>query len=100
MISPGLFIPPDSNPYALNRQSEFADLVGQLLKAAPREFLIAMAAGVEMESRTEQTPDGRDVFTIQTVPLVGTADLGDGRITVFTRERPNDRKSRGSVPSL
>jgi len=61
--------------------------VETLFKNASREFLIALAAGVEMEAKSEQTPDGRTVFTMTTVPLVGIADMGDGRTVVYTRER-------------
>ena len=62
-------------------------ILAELLETAPREFKLALAAGVEMEAKSEQTPDGRFVFTIATVPLVGIADMGDGRVILCTRER-------------
>ncbi len=85
MISPGLFIPPADNPYALKLGQ--TDLAPLLLTQASREFKLALAAGVEMRSKTEHKPDGRVVFTIETVPLVGIAELGDGRVRVYTKPR-------------
>lgn len=84
MISPGLSLSSADNPFIMKIEPL---PVETLFKNASREFLIALAAGIEMEAKTEQTPDGRHAFTMTTVPLVGIADMGDGRVIVCTRER-------------
>lgn len=92
MISPGLSLASTDNPFSMKIEPL---PVETLFKNASREFLIAMAAGVEMETKTEQTPDGRHVFTMTTVPLVGIADMGDGRVIVCIREQSHGQDRKG-----
>lgn len=52
-----------------------------------QKVALAIAAGVQVDSKIENTRHGY-MFTLTTAVPVGFADLGDGKYTVFVRQDP------------